>query len=204
MQSLEVKSSRPRPKSFETETETSKNGSRDASRDRDQVSRLHHWQNNWNTMTGQKFRLTPESSANNFYVISQLQVSQIPKITSKKWTGTWNASRMTTFQGQSAKRRSKTKNFKNAENQLSAVFIFMTPESSAKSVKGVPLDEHFSYQRTFVELVISLCNCCFDSICIWFFLPKYIWASTFLICVFVNLVFHDSFWDYQDFVRFHI
>jgi len=51
MQSLETKSSRPRPKSFETETETrpetfetetSKNGSRDASRDRDQVSRLHH------------------------------------------------------------------------------------------------------------------------------------------------------------------
>ena len=53
MQSLETKSSRTRPKSFETETETrpetfetgtetSKNGSRDASRDRDQVSRLHH------------------------------------------------------------------------------------------------------------------------------------------------------------------
>ena len=51
MQSLETKSSRPRPKffetetrpeTFETETETSKNGSRDASRDRDQVSRLHH------------------------------------------------------------------------------------------------------------------------------------------------------------------
>jgi len=54
MQSLETKSSRPRPKSFETETETetrsetfetetSKNGSLDASRDRDQVSRLNHW-----------------------------------------------------------------------------------------------------------------------------------------------------------------
>jgi len=51
MQSLETKSSGPRPKSFETETrpeileietETSKNGSRDASRDRDQVSRIHH------------------------------------------------------------------------------------------------------------------------------------------------------------------
>jgi len=46
MQSLETKSSRPRPKSFETETrpetfetETSRN----VSRDRDQVSRLHHW-----------------------------------------------------------------------------------------------------------------------------------------------------------------
>jgi len=52
MQSLETKSSRPRPKSFdaetkpetfETETETPKNGSRDTSRDRDLVSRLHHW-----------------------------------------------------------------------------------------------------------------------------------------------------------------
>jgi len=51
MQSLETKSSRPRPKSFETEARpetfeteaaTSKDGSRDASRDRDQVSRLHH------------------------------------------------------------------------------------------------------------------------------------------------------------------
>jgi len=46
MQSLETKSSRPRPKSVETETrpetfetETWKNGSRD----RDQVSRHHHW-----------------------------------------------------------------------------------------------------------------------------------------------------------------
>jgi len=47
MQSLETNSSRPRPKSFETETrtetETPKNGSPDMSRDRDQVSRLHHW-----------------------------------------------------------------------------------------------------------------------------------------------------------------
>jgi len=59
MQSLETKSSRPRPKCFETETrpetfetETSNNGSRDASRDRDQVSRLHHWflQRNKNTV----------------------------------------------------------------------------------------------------------------------------------------------------------
>jgi len=48
MQSLETKSSRP--KSFETETrletfetETPKNGSRDTSRDREQVSRLRHW-----------------------------------------------------------------------------------------------------------------------------------------------------------------
>jgi len=50
MQSLETKSSRPRPKSFETktrpetfETETPWNRSRDTSRDRDQASRLHHW-----------------------------------------------------------------------------------------------------------------------------------------------------------------
>jgi len=48
MHSLETKSSRPRPKSFETrpetfETETPKNWSRDVSRDRDQVLRLHHW-----------------------------------------------------------------------------------------------------------------------------------------------------------------
>jgi len=52
MQSLETKISRPKPKSFETETrpetfetetETPKNGSRDTSRHRDQVSRLHHW-----------------------------------------------------------------------------------------------------------------------------------------------------------------
>jgi len=37
--------SRPRPETFETETktETQENGSRDTSRDRDQVSRLHHW-----------------------------------------------------------------------------------------------------------------------------------------------------------------
>jgi len=32
-----------RPETFKTETETRKNGSRDSSRDRDQVSRLHHW-----------------------------------------------------------------------------------------------------------------------------------------------------------------
>jgi len=51
MQSLETKSSRPRPKSFETETrpetfetETWRNGSQDTTRDQDQVSRLHHWQ----------------------------------------------------------------------------------------------------------------------------------------------------------------
>jgi len=48
----------------------------------------------------------PESSATNFYVISHLQVSQIPKIKSQKGTGTWNPNRMTTFQGRSAKRQS--------------------------------------------------------------------------------------------------
>jgi len=56
MQSLETKSSRPRPKrksletqtdttpeTFETETETPKYGFRHTPQDRDQVSRLHHW-----------------------------------------------------------------------------------------------------------------------------------------------------------------
>ena len=33
---------------------------------------------------------------------------------------------MTTFQGQSAKRHSEKKNFKNAETQRNATFIFMT------------------------------------------------------------------------------
>jgi len=50
MQSFETKSSRQksfgtetRPETFETKTETLKNGSRDMSRDRNQVSRLHHY-----------------------------------------------------------------------------------------------------------------------------------------------------------------
>jgi len=33
---------------------------------------------------------------------------------------------MTTFQGQSAKRRSKKKNFESGENQQNAIFVFMT------------------------------------------------------------------------------
>jgi len=45
------------------------------------------------------FHNFPESSAINFNVVSHLQVSQIPKIKSKKGTGTWNPSRMTTFWG---------------------------------------------------------------------------------------------------------
>ena len=50
MQSLETKSSRPRPKSFETETrpetfETETEKPENGSGDRDQVSRLHHWKN---------------------------------------------------------------------------------------------------------------------------------------------------------------
>ena len=53
-------------------------------------------------------------------------MSQIPKITSKKWTGTWNASRITTFQGQSVKRRSKKKNFESGQNQRNAMLIFIT------------------------------------------------------------------------------
>jgi len=38
---LETEMLRDRDETFETET--SKNGARDASRDRDHVSRLHHW-----------------------------------------------------------------------------------------------------------------------------------------------------------------
>ena len=56
MQSLETKSSRPRPKSLETET--SKNRSRDASRDRDQVSRLHHCSDARNAMKQNTRQLT--------------------------------------------------------------------------------------------------------------------------------------------------
>jgi len=56
------------------------------------------------------FHNFPESSAKNFNVVLHLKVSQIPKIPSKKGTGTWNPSRMTTFQGQSAKRHSNKKN----------------------------------------------------------------------------------------------
>jgi len=41
-------------------------------------------------------------------------------------TGTWNASRMTTIQGQSAKRHSNKKNWKNGKNQRNAIFIFIT------------------------------------------------------------------------------
>jgi len=51
-------------------------------------------------------------------------VSQIPKIKSEKVTGTWNASRMTTFQGQSAKRQSSKKNFENGQTQRNTIFIF--------------------------------------------------------------------------------
>jgi len=60
------------------------------------------------------------------HVISHLQVSQIPKIKSKEGTGTWNPSRMTTFQGQSAKHHSNKKKFKSGQNQPNAIFIFIT------------------------------------------------------------------------------
>jgi len=72
------------------------------------------------------FHNFPESSAKNFNVVSHLQVSQIPKIKSKKGTGTWNLNRMTTFQGQSAKGHSNKKNFKSGQNQRNAIFIFIT------------------------------------------------------------------------------
>jgi len=60
------------------------------------------------------------------HIISHVQVSQIPKIKSKYGTGTWNHSRMTTFQSQSAKRHSNKKNFKSDQNQTNAIFIFIT------------------------------------------------------------------------------
>jgi len=68
------------------------------------------------------FHNFPESSAKKFNV----KVLQIPKIKSKKGTGTWNASRMTTFKGQSAKRHWNKKNFKSGQNQRNAIFIFIT------------------------------------------------------------------------------
>ena len=58
--------------------------------------------------------------------VSHLKVSQISKIKSKKGTGTWNLNRMTTFQGQSAKRHSNKKKFKSGQNQPNAIFIFKT------------------------------------------------------------------------------
>jgi len=61
-----------------------------------------------------------------FNVVSHLKVSQIPKIKSKKVTGTWNPSRMTTFQGQSAKHHSNKKNCKYGEIHRNATFIFVT------------------------------------------------------------------------------
>jgi len=68
----------------------------------------------------------PESSEKNFDVASHLQVLQIPKIKSKKGTGTWNPSRMTTFQGQPTKRNSCKKTFKSGQNQPNAISIFIT------------------------------------------------------------------------------
>jgi len=72
------------------------------------------------------FQNFPESSAKNFNVVSHLQVSQIQKIKSKKGTATWNLNRMTTFQGQLAKRHSNKKKFKSGQNQPNAIFIFIT------------------------------------------------------------------------------
>jgi len=69
---------------------------------------------------------TNDESETSVHVISHLQVSQIPKIKSKKGTGTWNPSRMTTFQGQSAKRHSNKNNFKSGLNQPNPIFIFIT------------------------------------------------------------------------------
>ena len=72
------------------------------------------------------FHNFPESSAKNFNVVSHLKVSQIPKIKSKKGTGTWNPSRMTTFQDLSSRHHSKQKNWKYDKNQRNATLIFVT------------------------------------------------------------------------------
>ena len=80
------------------------------------------------------FHNFPESSAKNFNVVSHVKVSKIQKIKSKKGTGTWNTSRMTTFQGQSAKRHSNKKKFKSGQNQPNAVFIFKTFRNHQKKI----------------------------------------------------------------------
>jgi len=72
------------------------------------------------------FHIFPESSAKNFNVVSHLKLSKISKIKSKKGTGTWNPSRITTFQRQSAKRHSNKKNFRSDQNQRNAIFTFIT------------------------------------------------------------------------------
>ena len=61
------------------------------------------WKRRKSTKCYVHFHNFPESSASNFYIVSHVQVLQIPKIKSKKWTWPWNTNRMTTFQGQPAK-----------------------------------------------------------------------------------------------------
>jgi len=93
------------------------------------------------------------------HVISHLQVSQIPKIKSKEGTGTWNPSRMTTFQGQSAKRYSNKKNFKSGQNQPNAIFIFITFRNHRQKILmlfHVYTSISSNLQRYYA---LFLCNC---------------------------------------------
>jgi len=99
----------------------------------------------------------PESSAKNFNVVSHLQVSQLPKIKSKKGTGTWNPSRMTTFQGQSAQRHSNKKNFKSGQNQPNAIFIFITFRNHRQRI--LMLLHIYISSHLLRYYALFLCNC---------------------------------------------
>ena len=68
------------------------------------------------------------------HVISHLQVSQIPKIKSKKGTGTWNPCRMTTFQVRSVGETSlnQEKLQKWSKSTKCYIHFHNFPESSAK------------------------------------------------------------------------
>jgi len=90
------------------------------------------------------FHNFPESSAKDFNVDSHLQVSKIQKIKSKKGTGTWNPSRMTTFQGQSEKRHSKEKLKNRSKSTKCYIHFHNFPESSAKNVN---VDSHLQVSQ---------------------------------------------------------
>ena len=103
------------------------------------------------------FHNFPESSAKNFNVVSHLQVSQIQKIKSKKGTGTWYPSRLTTFQGQSAKRHSNKKNLKSDQNQRNAIFIFITFRNHRQKILmllHISISSHLQRYNA-----LFLCNC---------------------------------------------
>ena len=95
------------------------------------------------------FHNFPESTAKNFNVVSHLQVSQIPKIKSKKGTGTWNPNRMTTFQGESPKvtqTRKTSKAIKINEMLYSFLLCFGYPFSASLYInqnKQIDQDDSF-------------------------------------------------------------